>query len=238
MELQEIIKNSSYLQMRIDWGAPINLIEFMKKYEIESYDDVLELRKLFALGLRYMRLKENENLDVNRFIELFEDGQTYNAIANDLGLKLDHCKMIRIELGLEKRLGGKPGWDRKETEWNNIKKEITSCFSQGLSVANTAEKIGCAEMTVRKWCSKLGISLPKSHAGPVGGRTKLLEILEKQYGAVNSLKLKEKYDVNLESGISKGMYHMIEEKIERYGLGFLHLDLNVNELQELINKHI
>ena len=238
MELQEIIKNSSYLQMRIDWGAPINLIDFMRKYEIESYDDVLELRKLFALGLRYMRLKENENLDVKRFIELFEDGQTYNAITKDLGLTFEHCKMIRIELGLEKRLGGKPGWGRTEQDWNNIKKEIASCFSQGLSIADTAKKIGCADMTLRKWCGKFGISLPKRNAGPGSGKIKLLEILEKRYGAINSLELKEEYDVHLESGISKGMYHMIEERIERYGLEFLHLDLNVNELQGLNPKQI
>ena len=107
MHLEKIIESLNLGQFRKDWEAPTNLAQLKEKYQIESNDDVEELRDLFSLKRLAIRRGEYENLDVDEFTAEFENGLSYKKLAEKFKIQsVDVCKVIRNELELGKRPGG------------------------------------------------------------------------------------------------------------------------------------
>ena len=84
MHLEKIIESLNLGQFRKDWEAPTNLAQLKEKYQIESNDDVDELKDLFSLKRLAIRRGEHENLDVDEFTAEFENGLSYKKTCRKI----------------------------------------------------------------------------------------------------------------------------------------------------------
>ena len=73
-----MIKNLNIKKFQKDWLSPINTASFKKKYGIENDDDLKFLKENFSLKSITIRYSANENLDIEKYIELFNSGITYD----------------------------------------------------------------------------------------------------------------------------------------------------------------
>jgi len=89
MHLEKIIESLNLGQFRKDWEALTNLAQLKEKYQIESNDDVDELRDLFSLKRLVIRRGEYENLDVDEFTAEFENGLSYKKLVEKF--KIQSC---------------------------------------------------------------------------------------------------------------------------------------------------